>query len=157
MAEGEMWDEYKQRIQDWLLSQPDRPEVTALSIARIENRRLHAEIERLRAELADRDAWRAAVMAEYCELDERHCTCVPLLREEIKLLREDLREANERFNRMNSPTGREIELSDEIERLRAESATKSDRIQELEDRISDQNITIDQLKGQLAGMWCYDD
>jgi uncharacterized small protein (DUF1192 family) len=39
-----------------------------------------------------------------------------------------------------------MQSADEIERLRAELATKSDRIQELEDRISDRDIEILRLR-----------
>jgi len=54
---------------------------------------LRKENERLMAELAERDAWHRAVMDETCGYDEKHCTCVPLLRREIEKLRAALTEA----------------------------------------------------------------
>jgi len=50
------------------------------------------EIERLRAELQRRDDLCHAIMSEDCDLDEKHCSCVPLLRMYITDLRADLRE-----------------------------------------------------------------
>jgi len=46
-----------------------------------------AEVERLEAELADWRETQRSVMAEKCPTDERHCTCVPMLRKEIESLR----------------------------------------------------------------------
>jgi hypothetical protein len=63
-----------------------------LRLAQHEIEHLERRVDALRVELASRDARHKAIMAEDCDLDEKHCTCVPLLREEIKLLREDLRE-----------------------------------------------------------------
>lgn len=45
--------------------------------------RCKAEAERLCAELADWKDSHAAVMAEKCAPDERHCSCVPNLRREL--------------------------------------------------------------------------
>jgi hypothetical protein len=49
--------------------------------------RLEAENQRLREEIQSRDEWHRAVMDEECPDDEKHCTCVPLLRDEIRQLR----------------------------------------------------------------------
>lgn len=49
--------------------------------------RIKAENEQLKEELADIEDATKGAMDEKCDLDERHCTCVPLLRAEVKQLR----------------------------------------------------------------------
>lgn len=44
---------------------------------------------RLRTELDDRDEAHRRVMAEQCAPDERHCTCVPALRAEVRRLQKE--------------------------------------------------------------------
>jgi len=52
---------------------------------------LVAEVERLRATLDDINETHRIVMNELCASDEKHCTCVPILREENeRLLTENL-------------------------------------------------------------------
>jgi hypothetical protein len=55
---------------------------------------------------------------------------------------------------LEKPNGQRVRLwfdgKAEIERLRAESASKTDRIQELEDRISDRDVEIERLKRLVA-------
>ena len=48
------------------------------------------ENERLREQLADITNATTAAMGERCDCGERHCTCVPLLREEVKRLTAEL-------------------------------------------------------------------
>ena len=44
IMESETWEEHMDRVQSWLLSQPDRPEVVELRRLRAENETLHHEI-----------------------------------------------------------------------------------------------------------------
>ena len=53
---------------------------------------LRAENAKLRAELDDWRATQREALGEMCG-DEQHCSCVPMLRREIKRLREAMREA----------------------------------------------------------------
>ena len=46
-------------------------------------RDLYAEIERLKADLAEITATHARIVSGECAPDEKHCTCVPALRGEI--------------------------------------------------------------------------
>lgn len=48
---------------------------------------LQDENEEQRTKLADIDEYHRRVMAERCVDDERHCTCVPVFRAEVKRLR----------------------------------------------------------------------
>jgi len=45
------------------------------------------ENQKLRERLNDWEDTVKAVMSEECDSDEKHCTCVPILREQIKKLR----------------------------------------------------------------------
>ena len=54
--------------------------------AREENEALRTVNERLRNELAVITEQHVRVMSETCPTDERHCTCVPILRREIERL-----------------------------------------------------------------------
>jgi hypothetical protein len=60
---------------------------------------LVTEVERLRSDLADRDAAHKRVIEERCPSDEHHCTCVPALRAEIAQLRVVLSEIRDQDSR----------------------------------------------------------
>ena len=47
---------------------------------------MHAELKRLREWKTDVEDSIKAAMDETCDANERHCTCVPLLRREVKRL-----------------------------------------------------------------------
>lgn len=57
---------------------------------RAEIRAKDSEIERLTAQLDDYKNALVGAMDEKCSLTEEHCTCVPLLRTEIKRLQQQL-------------------------------------------------------------------
>ncbi|MHC4264348.1 MAG: hypothetical protein ACYSUK_00225 [Planctomycetota bacterium] len=59
----------------------------AIAHLQAEIERLQADNEHLRTKLDDIKNATKASMDETCDLSERHCTCVPLLRREIKHLR----------------------------------------------------------------------
>ena len=55
-------------------------------------KKIKAENERLKDELSAIAEAHKQVMSEQCAPDEKHCTCVPVLRAEINRLKEDKRE-----------------------------------------------------------------
>lgn len=55
---------------------------------------LEAEVKRLQDWKADVEDSTRMAMDEECILNERHCTCVPLLRDEVKRLRGEAAEAS---------------------------------------------------------------
>ena len=74
---------------------------------RAENRCLRLENGCLRAKLEDWELGVAAVMGERCD-DERHCTCVPVLRREIKRLRKRFEAAEEALRTMGRRLGGKV-------------------------------------------------
>ena len=78
-----------------------------------------AEIERLRLIVDDITNAHRVVMDEACGADERHCTCVPILRSEIEQLWRMLAAADARTGEKIEEIGHNEEL---IAHLRAELA-----------------------------------
>jgi hypothetical protein len=66
-------------------------EIDGYYTMRKEVKALREENERLKEELADIQETYQKVMSEKCPGDEIHCTCVPVLREEIKQLKSQVR------------------------------------------------------------------
>jgi hypothetical protein len=56
---------------------------------------LRSEYLRLRDQLQEIQEVQDAVMAEKCAGDEVHCTCVPVLRAEVKALNQEIAELKE--------------------------------------------------------------
>ena len=59
---------------------------------------LEREVAELRLWKQDIEAQVALVMDEECGTDERHCTCVPILRREVERLREESANEVAEFN-----------------------------------------------------------
>ena len=51
-------------------------------------KKIITEVVELESELAEHDAYYRKVVNGECAPDEKHCTCVPVLRKEIEVLRE---------------------------------------------------------------------
>jgi chromosome segregation ATPase len=75
-------------------------------------------IEQLREQLADIENATKAALDERCDADEKHCSCVPLLRAEVKRLTKALADAD----RDECCTAYKAQQRAEVERLRAELA-----------------------------------
>jgi hypothetical protein len=52
--------------------------------------RAHAEVERLKTQLADIADAQKVILSEQCAPDEQHCTCVPTLRAENERLKKEI-------------------------------------------------------------------
>ena len=109
------------------------------------------EVERLQAELADRDAWHRAVMDEQCGQDEKHCACVPLLRREIA-------EARALANKHDG----EWLVQSRLEQQLTEANTQIERLRDLLKRLLAKlpHERRDNTTGRCAGCgaihWCGD-
>lgn len=96
------------------------------SMVQAQIRRLESHIAALRAEnerLRDykEDVENAVKMSldEVCTADEKHCTCVPLLRQEVKLLKKDKRELVEALEALYQHTKNNYQICGLNEKVKA--------------------------------------
>jgi hypothetical protein len=68
-------------------------QVWCLRTIRFDLREALSEIERLQSIVGDYENATKGAMDEACDCNERHCTCVPLLRAEVKRRQAELEEA----------------------------------------------------------------
>jgi hypothetical protein len=100
--------------------------ITQLVVQRDEAR---AEVERLRERVRDYEDDAKTVLADRCALDERHCSCVPHLRQEVERLRDEADLLR---------TGREAarcyadRVEAEVQDLRGERAARAALVAEME-------------------------
>ena len=93
--------------------------LAALMEVRANNIELRSELEQLRNYKAQMDEAMKFIMDEQCSASEKHCTCVPVLRQRVKEL-ELVRQAAERVharlaNHSNKAGSREIDLVNQRE------------------------------------------
>jgi chromosome segregation ATPase len=83
-----------------------------------------AEANKLRIRLADWQDTHNQIMEEKCAGDEKHCTCVPSLRVEIKRLTAEIEELEEEIDNLGDEVGRldaeNDDLRSELDALRSE-------------------------------------
>lgn len=106
---------------------------------------LEREIERLQSRLTEITDAHRVVMDEKCHADERHCTCVPVLRAEVARLRRELEQASDIYlHAVVSQRESDCREKDaEIERLQGEVPKKFRVLR-----------PIDMPTVSLGG-WCY--